>query len=710
MHGLGIGQVRRFIGRHIGVLKIHSLVVCLYIILAMGMSWPILANVGSSVVGVGGDPWQTMWRFESKYAALAKAFDDKHVADFVKQEFLGGGEARLVNISVWPWMWAYQLFGMPAAYNFIWLLGFVLSGYAMFLFVHYLAAGRIHGKEVWLQLAPAFLTGVFYMFLPFRVAHAQGHFGAMQTQWLPFILLVFVALYRKFSWWKLFLLWLLFTIQAWSEHHYALWLGVMALVYALLERQRLRVFIAQKRHALAGGVLAVLLLVSVGLAYVPTLRLSALGDSLELGQEQTIRFSADLFSFVVPAPLHSLWGSTFNRLFAHYFTGNAAEATQFLGWVPALLILFFRAHIPRRQRRVWFVIGIVFFVITLGPRLHVFGRVLPWPMPYALIDNWPLFSAVRAVARAGVVVCLAAAILLFWVLKKNIHRGASAVLFGFLLLLEFSFMPSALQSAALSPVYSYLRPDSGSAVIEIPAATNYTAASRALYAGLRSGKRVIGNIALERAGVADDGELVKSVPAIRQLLYLRTTDLRRDRSEFFAQSLPESLPDALAFLDVGEIIVHTDSLTPLQLSAIRGFLEEDVGMSAIEVDDALFYAVPQVFSRPHDFVFLMRDSRWTGVSLDQKRGHVYGEIEHRAAITLVNVSERTQPMRIKLTLAPESPGGLKIWRSGQEIGEIRPGGVGVYPVAALPGKTVIDFERVGQSKAVIQDPQLLYGQ
>ena len=697
-------------GSKIGQVRLHSIVIAVYALAAVAMTWPLTARLQGSVAGEGGDVWQTMWRFESKYSALAMASADNHVSDFIKQEFLGGGEMRLVNLSVWPWMWAYLLFGMPVGYNVLWLLFFVLAGYGMFLFVRYVGHSHIYVKGSLLGQAPAFLTGLFYMFLPFRIAHAQGHFGAMQTHWLPFILLTGLGLYRRFSWWKVVALWLLLTLQAWSEHHYALWLVLLAGVLAGMNWREMRLWFAKRQVWLAALAVAGLLSMSVLLPYAPTMRLSAAGNSLDLGETQASRFSADLFAFVVPAPTHPWWGNMFNQLFARYFSGNPVEATQFLGWLPLLLILFFREHIPILQRRLWLVVGATFFVISLGPFLHVFGSVMPWPMPYALIDSWPVFSAVRTVARAGVMVGFSAAILLFWVLKKNVHRAGSAALFGALVLLEFLFAPVYLQSAQLSQVYSYLQPGSGSTIIEIPAATNYTAASRALYAALRSGKEALGNIALERAQAPEDVELIKSVPAVRQLLYLRTTELRRDRSEFFDQSLAEVLPDALKFLDVGEIIVHTDSLTPLQLSAIRGFLEDDVHLEVQAIGDVLFYRVPAVFSIPHDRVFLTRDSRWQGVRRDAKKGHVYGEVMDRAAVTLVNVSASVQPMRIKLFLASDSPASLRIWRSGQEIGEIKPGGVGVYPIGALPGKTVIDFERIGSGRAIIQDPQLLYGQ
>src|SRR3989344_4532913 len=133
-------------GSKIGQVRLHSIVIAVYALAAVAMTWPLTARLQGSVAGEGGDVWQTMWRFESKYSALAMASADNHVSDFIKQEFLGGGEMRLVNLSVWPWMWAYLLFGMPVGYNVLWLLFFLLAGFGMFLFVRYVGHSHIYVK------------------------------------------------------------------------------------------------------------------------------------------------------------------------------------------------------------------------------------------------------------------------------------------------------------------------------------------------------------------------------------------------------------------------------------------------------------------------------------------------------------------------------------------------------------------------------------
>lgn len=548
----------------------HIVVLALYGVLTVFMTMPVAANITTHVAGMGGDPWQTMWRFEHEW-------ENRDLL-----ELFGGGEPRLVNISVWPWMPLHVMFGQPVAYNLVFLLSFILSGYFMYLLVRYLTYHE----------AAAFLAGVLYMFLPYHVAHAMGHFGAMQTQWLPLAVLLLFMWTKRPSFSRTLGLALAVTLQSWSEHHYVLWLAIFGVVYAIVElRLPNPKFKNRIPHVLLLGVLIITFAL---LPWWPMVRLSTQpGNNLSLGVEQTIRFSADLFSFITPPQWQPIWGGIAHELFGRHFTGNVVEATQFLGLLPLLLLLFFRQHIPRRQKILWFTSAAVFFVISLGPRLHVFGAVLPLPLPYALFDSLPTFNAVRAVARAGVMVGLAVSVLFGWVLATQLKRTISAGIVLAVILAEFLFLPVPLQATKLSHAYDVIRQLPGKSLVEIPAATNYTVASQALYASLVHGKETVGNIALERAVGPEALQEARSLPGLRQLLFLRTKALLQDeRDSVFDQNLEEALPRVLRDLDAQAIAVHIDSLSAQQWRAVRYFLEERMGWTGEKYDDIVLYKVP----------------------------------------------------------------------------------------------------------------------
>src|SRR5581483_2951541 len=198
-----------------------------YTVIALAMSWPLVFHMRSTVIGQGGDPWQTLWRFVDRSQALHQAIATHSLPSFIHTEFLGGGPGRLVNIAVWPWMPLHLLLGEPLAYNIVWLSSLILSGWAMYFLLAYLFANR---PRWW---AGALLGGLAYMFLPYRIAHALGHFGAMQTQWLPLLILAWLALLRSWRWQTAIALALLVIIQAWTDQLYTLWFGVTALIYLL---------------------------------------------------------------------------------------------------------------------------------------------------------------------------------------------------------------------------------------------------------------------------------------------------------------------------------------------------------------------------------------------------------------------------------------------------------------------------------------------
>jgi hypothetical protein len=664
----------------------HSIAIIIMVFLALGMSYPVVLHMQDSIIGQGGDPWQTMWRFEHKATGGVREFWN---------DISGSGEPRLANLSVWPWMPIHAVFGEPLGYNLIWILITILSGYAMALLVQLLTGSKT------ILASASLLAGIAYMFLPYRMAHAFGHFGAMQMQWIPFIALVVIHYLKKPALWKVILFGILYAIQAWTEHHYALWLFIFAILALLVYRKEIREWISSYRNVLIHGIIVLLLLVfGVFVPYIPTIKLAASpDDTLSLGTEQTVRFSADLFSFITPSPQHPLWGRFSDALFAQFFTGNDAESVEYLGISILLVILFFHRHIPIRQKRLWIWTIIVFGVISLGPVLHLFGRETGIPLPYALLAKLPVFSSVRVVARAGSIVGFATCVLFGWALATNIHRKRTAGIGAIVILLEFLFIPFPIQSAQLSPAYAALKDAQGSRIIEIPTATNYTAASRSLYASLLHGKELVGNISLERGASGEDLELARSLPAVRQILYLRTTDLMEKRSEFFGQDIAETLPDVMNHLDARAILVHTDSLSDTQFRALDTFFSGMPSFSKTSFSDAQLYIFDPARATS-DGVFLIRGDGFEHVGYDPKRQSVFAQVPSVAHVRIVNTNDRPVSVHLTYPLAPESTSRVIVKDAqGREI---------TGSILLSPGSTDVTFTVVGDTPAILQNPQLIY--
>ncbi len=666
----------------------HVFAILLFGLLIVCMTMPVVLHMTTAVAGIGGDPWQTMWRFTEKGQQGFGGF---------MGDVLGKGDPQLVNLSVWPWMPIHAVLGEPTGYNTIFLLNFLLSGYAMALLVSMLVKKPIFSP------API-MAGIAYMFAPYHIAHSLGHFGAMQLQWVPFILAATLSYMRNKNIWKVVLVSMLVVLQAWEEHHYALWLAVFALIAAVVYWPALReAFSGQARtkSLVSSIVFMAIILLGVVIPNIPTVKLADSDSSaLALGIDQTTRFSADVFAFITPAPFQPIWGGVFNNLFGQYFTGNTAESVQYIGIGILIAVLFFRKHIPLLQKRLWFWTLIMFGIISLGPVLHVFGHVTAILLPYALLAKLPVFSAIRTISRAGAFVTIASCVLFGWVVATNYHRLRTSYIISGFLLLDFLFIPFPMQSAVLSPAYSMLASVPGSNIVEIPAATNYVAASRSLYGETIDHKQAIGNIALERGQSQDAFNLAKSVPAIRQLLYLRTTELEQDRPEFFTQDLRETLPDAMTWLDASAILLHTDSISPSQKNAVERFLDDQNIFSKTSFGDADVYIRNTHTSRNTDGVFLVRGDGFENVGYDPKRLATFAEVPREATVTLVNITNK--PVRVELSYStPSESQDSLILRDNH--GDI----LDKANITVQPGQMNVIFKNTGNAKAIIANPVMI---
>ncbi len=680
-----------------------------FLIVTVVMSWPVVWNANSRVAGEGGDPWQTMWRFEENWDSLTAG---QSLMELARVEWLGGGEARLVNLSVWPWVWLQGLVGQPLAYNLAWLISCAMSGYAMYLLVNWLL--RQQGFKTTISQRQmeigALLAGLYYMLLPYRVAQSLGHFGAMQLQWMPLAVLGWLAWLQRPNWQRALGLGLVLGIQAWSEHHYALWIAIFMLITLLGRWRDLKQEISKKSTKIGVIVLGVMIIGLLFVPYWPTIRLAReTGEALVLGSQQTTRFSADLLAFITPAPFNPLWGQLIQNVVTSRFTGNFAEGVQSLGLIALLFILFFHQKIPMVKKRIWLITGGVFTLIALGPTLHVFGVVTSIPLPYALVGWLPVFEAVRTVSRAGVMIGLSMAVLLGYVAATQIHRRGAAILLAVLIIFEFSFWPMKMEAWDTSGVYEAARNLPGSRIIELPAATNYVVASQALYESRKHGKEVVGSIALERG--QDEAVLteIRSLPALRQLLYLRTTHLGEQREDFFQQDLPETLRDVLVWLDVNGVVVHWDSLSMTQQETVRDFLEsQGAEWTRSDYGDESLYEWHQEQAGVSDGIFIARDGQWQNVGFDPERKSVFAEIEKSAHLTIYNDgAERL--VRLEFKIPAESHRQFKIRIDGQ--GEVAPvmQGETVTLDVEVPGQDRIDieFENVSDEKWIIQDPKYI---
>jgi hypothetical protein len=179
------------------------------------------------------------------------------------------------------------------------------------------------------------------------------------------------------------------------------------------------------------------------------------------------------------------------------------------------------------------------------------------------------------------------------------------------------------------------------------------------------------------------------------------------RDDFFAQEVSETLADTLRYLDVRTIVVHRDSLSPTQVTAVRHVLENGLRLSAVDFGEAVRYDVPADLAG--DGVFLSRDEGWT-VTFEAESAATLAGVQTAAAVALYNIDTRPRQVELTFTLSQESEGSLIVTSEANtlfdEVGA-RSGEVARLVLTLPPGVTTLNFFNRLPGPVIIENPRLI---
>jgi hypothetical protein len=160
--------------------------------------------------------------------------------------------------------------------------------------------------------------------------------------------------------------------------------------------------------------------------------------------------STDLLSpFVYGACLRF---SNLTKGFWSQLPGNTSEYSVYMG-VSVVFVLIYawvkRREIKTASFRFWYFLLLFFLICSLGTKLHVWGKYLPFPpMPYLLLENiFPLIKISGAPGRMMVVVMLCAAVIGALGFKLLLQKpGKSRVIAVSLMIILFlEFLPFGIK-------------------------------------------------------------------------------------------------------------------------------------------------------------------------------------------------------------------------------------------------------------------------
>lgn len=451
-----------------------------YLALTLGMLWPLPAVLGRAVPGDIFDIWHNTWILWWVKRCLVEGRGELF---FTQLLFYPRGTSLLFDtLSLSNTILALPvtvLWGPVAAYGFLAFFSFVVCG----LGGYYLAQEVLSG---WKDLSPAarqgaaFVGGAAITFSTYHLAHLRAHLNLIAFQWLLFYLWAMLRLRRAESrvWRAVLVAAGFLVLTGWSDWLYALFAVGMTGVFLL--------FVLWRQPRAAWGQAARLLgAVATGLAvlsvqWVPMVQAQARDPAVRPSPAYAIHLSADLLAYITPAPGNPLFGPWAAPLSARY---NPTEGFLYLGVIPLGLAI---AGLRKRweERGFWLATALGGFVLSLGPVLHVAGRIVTWRgarilLPYGVLYLLPLMDILRTPARFGLLVVLAVGVfaavglagLLCRPCLREAHRWLLAGLCALLLCGEQAWLPFPVTPAEVPAFYRQLAAvGDGRAVLEVPLA------------------------------------------------------------------------------------------------------------------------------------------------------------------------------------------------------------------------------------------------
>ena len=449
--------------------KRSALILTVYTFLTAVFTYPTITRFTVAIPGDGFDGWQNYWNLWW----IKDAILNRHTTFFFTDILYPPNGVNLIfqTFNYFNGLWTIPIqlnFGLTAAYNAVVFFHFTLAGFGVYLLARYTLA-QFGFRDRRATLA-AFIGGAIFTFSPFHMAHLLGHMQVFSLTWNAFYVLWLV---RTLNNWRhnptsaipkrdlalsgLFLAFV--TAIDWYQTLYMVLFTALITVWLLwrlyFDHPELRRTVLWKPVA-ALAVMGI----SVGVLFspliVPMAREAATADYMRPSFAENVELSADVMAFITPSELHPVWGKAIAP-FYRQFSASTSEQLIFVGIVPLLLTIF--AAVRYRHRKLaqfWLWFTAIFFVLALGPYLHIGGKTIaiggnPIPMPYlALYKTVPFIGISRSLSRYALMVMMGIGVLSALALVRFNIRWQMVL--GALIAFEFAAIPYPM-SAVDTPAF-----------------------------------------------------------------------------------------------------------------------------------------------------------------------------------------------------------------------------------------------------------------
>lgn len=352
----------------------------------------------------------------------------------------------------------------------------VLSIYLTNISMYYLL--RLLGRS---QIS-SFLASLILGFTPFVSYRIWGHptYVALYIFVIPAIFMI--QLIKKNSTSKKLLfslgLSLSFTISVLTNLYFTVMLGILMFLYfifALIFENKKTIFFIKNSFLY-------ILTTIISTIFLNFPWLIKVYDSFQLNgvppqtpPTDSILLSADIISLFWPAnnPYYQPLLNYFSNIWSITFL---FETFMYPGIILIISILFYITIIKKlpNHLKILFSVGVVFFILTLGPNLKILGHTTNIPLPYFFLRKIPLLEMARAPARFVVCIIFSFSIILAFVFDYILNKKyISKYLFIFLFILIFFVDQKVspmfeLKTQLPSKIYQFLYRQPSQPLLEIP--------------------------------------------------------------------------------------------------------------------------------------------------------------------------------------------------------------------------------------------------
>ena len=326
------------------------------------MTYPLILHLDSSIPGRI-DTWEMRWNIwwvKESVLGLKNPFHTDLLYGKNGKNLIFHANILFLSLLSIP---IQLLLSLNIAYNILNLQAFIFAGYGMYLLVKHLTK---HDDA-------SFIAGILFAFTPFHFARLLGHLNMLSTQWILFYILFFLKTIEGKKWINPFLAAFFFAATAYTFLFQTVIVAIITLIIAterILENNR--AWSKTLIFFLTCIILTIPLIIELAGNYNSRIKPGSSAD--------TIFYSADILGYTTPPPINQITGSYFKGVSSR-FSGNITENTIYLGLITLIMSAYAIINIKFKTTGRWILLILIFFILSLGPLLHIGGIVTVYNRP-----------------------------------------------------------------------------------------------------------------------------------------------------------------------------------------------------------------------------------------------------------------------------------------------------------------------------------------